>query len=178
MKNNSLFTILVICFCFNSLEGQTNNIYVEIFGVGLLGSINYERIVKDNIFARVSYGGFSTEDEVYDDSYTTGTLKTNVNPLSLGAHYLKGNKWKLEVGGGISHWMISFEGSIYGSNDIGGLTISKDGGYTMFYISIGIRYQNPKGGINVKLGLTPIIASIEGESVTLNWPHISLGYSF
>ena len=178
MKNNSIFAILVICFCFNSLKGQTNNIYAEFLGVGLLGSINYERMVKDNIFARVSYGGFSTEDEVYDDTYTTGTLKTSVNPLSLGAHYLKGKRWKLEVGGGISHCMISFEGSIDGSNDIGGLTISKDGGYTMFYTSIGIRYQNPEGGINVKLGLTPIIASIEGESSTLNWPHLSLGYSF
>ena len=48
----------------------------------------------------------------------------------------------------------------------------------MFYTSIGIRYQNPEGGINIKLGLTPIIASIEGESSTLNWPHLSLGYSF
>ena len=74
--------------------------------------------------------------------------------------------------------MISFEGSIDGSNDIGGLTITKDGGFTMFYTSIGIRYQNPEGGINIKLGLTPIIASIEGESSTLNWPHLSLGYSF
>ena len=182
MKKKPIFAILVICCCFNSLKGQTNNIYAEFLGVGLLGSINYERMVKDNIFARASYGGFSTEDEVYDDTYygygTTGTLKTSVNPLSLGAHYLKGNKWKLEVGGGISHWMISFEGSIDGSNDIGGLTITKDGGFTMFYTSIGIRYQNPEGGINVKLGLTPIIASIEGESSTLNWPHLSLGYSF
>ena len=55
---------------------------------------------------------------------------------------------------------------------------SDNKGFTMFYTSIGIRYQNPEGGINVKLGLTPIIASIEGKSSTLNWPHLSLGYSF
>ena len=74
--------------------------------------------------------------------------------------------------------MISFEGSTSGSNDIGSLTVSEDGGFIMLYTSLGLRYQNPEGGINVKLGLTPIIASIDGESSTLTWPHLALGYSF
>ena len=183
MKNKTIIAIVVLCCSLNSSKGQTNNIYAEFLGVGLLGSINYERMVKDNIFTRVSYGGFSVESEFYDDSYYYGygsasTLKKSVNPLSLGAHYLRGNKWKLEAGGGISYWMISFEGSTSGSNDIGSLTVSEDGGFIMLYTSLGLRYQNPEGGINVKLGLTPIIASIDGESSTLTWPHLALGYSF
>ena len=64
------------------------------------------------------------------------------------------------------------------ASDVGGISISEDGGFLMFYTSVGFRYQNPEGGINVKLGVSPTIVSFEGESATLPWPHIGLGYSF
>ncbi len=182
MRNKTIMAIVVLCCSFNSSKAQTNNIYAEFLGVGLLASLNYERMVKDNIFARVSYGGFSIESEVYDDYYygygSSSTLKTSINPFSLGAHYLRGNKWKLEAGAGISYWMISFEGESSGSNDVGGLSISADGGFLMFYTSFGIRYQNPEGGLNIKAGVSPIIANVDGETGTLPWPHLSLGYAF
>tara|TARA_Y100000816_G_C26071860_1_gene563878 strand:- start:759 stop:1307 length:549 start_codon:yes stop_codon:yes gene_type:complete len=182
MKNKSIMAIIVLCCSFNSAKAQTNNIYAEFLGVGLLGSLNYERMVRDNIFARVSYGGFSIEstNEEWDyyDGYTEVTTKTSINPLSLGAHYLRGNKWKLEAGAGISYWMISFEGSADLGGDVGGLSVSADGGFLMFYTSFGFRYQNPEGGLNFKAGVSPILASVDGESATLPWPHLSLGYSF
>ena len=181
MRNKTIMAIVVLCCSFNSSKAQTNNIYAEFLGLGLLGSINYERMVKDNIFARVSYGGFSVESETYDGYYgygTTSTLKTSINPLSLGAHYLRGNKWKLEAGAGITYWMISFEGESSGSNDVGGLSVSADGGFLMFYGSLGLRYQNPEGGLNLKVGVSPIIASVDGETGTLPMPHIALGYAF
>ena len=153
MRNKIIMAIVVLCCSFNSSKAQTNNIYAEFLGVGLLGSINYERMVKDNIFARVSYGGFSVESESFDDDYYyygTSTSKMSINPLSLGAHYLRGNKWKLEAGAGITYWMISF----------------------------GFRYQNPEGGLNLKVGVSPIVVSVDGETGTLAWPHIGLGYAF
>tara|TARA_Y100000748_G_scaffold199598_1_gene167278 strand:- start:34 stop:570 length:537 start_codon:yes stop_codon:yes gene_type:complete len=178
MKNKIIIAIVILCCSFNSSKGQTNNIYAEFMGVGLLGSINYERMVKDNIFARVSYGGFSLESTDYDDYWNDVTIKTSINPLSLGAHYLMGNKLKLEVGGGISYWMISFDGEASGANDVGGLSVSEDGGFLMFYGSLGFRYQNPEGGLNLKAGVSPILATVDGESATLPWPHLAIGYAF
>ena len=64
------------------------------------------------------------------------------------------------------------------TSDVGGISISGDGGYLMFYTSVGFRYQNPEGGINVKLGLSPTLLRYEGESAQLPMPHIGLGYSF
>ena len=172
--------MVVICCSFNSTKAQTNNIYAEFLGLGLLGSINYERMVKDNIFARASYGGFSVEttetDYDYYYGYTETEAKMTISPLSFGAHYLRGNKWKLEAGAGVTYWMIKFEGG-YGS-DVGGFSVSEDGGFLMFYTSFGFRYQNPEGGLTFKAGVSPIIAVVDGESGTIPWPHLALGYSF
>jgi len=180
MRNKIIMAIVVLCCSFNSSKAQTNNIYAEFLGLGLLGSINYERMVKDNIFARVSYGGFSVEstDEDYDyyNGWTTVDTKMSISPLSLGAHYLMGNKWKLEAGAGITYWMIGFDGGV--GSDVGTFSVSSDGGFLMFYGSLGIRYQNPEGGLNLKVGVSPIIASVDGETGTLPMPHLALGYAF
>ena len=189
MKIKTILASVLLCCSFQTVKGQTNNIYAEFLGVGLLGSINYERmIIPDKLFARASYGGFSvsttSSDPVYDDyGYYIGTIDSEVelsiNPLCLGAHYMFGNKWKAEIGGGISYWMMSLDASAeYATSDVGGISISGDGGYLMFYTSVGFRYQNPEGGINVKLGLSPTLLRYEGESAQLPMPHIGLGYSF
>ena len=86
-------------------------------------------MVKDNIFARVSYGGFSVETEGFDYYYDVVKTTTSINPLSLGAHYLRGNNWKLEAGAGVSYWMISIEGSADLGGDVGGLSVTADGGF-------------------------------------------------
>tara|TARA_X000000368_G_C22880588_1_gene645112 strand:+ start:196 stop:726 length:531 start_codon:yes stop_codon:yes gene_type:complete len=176
MINKIIIAMVVFCCSFSSIKAQTNNIYTEFLGLGLLGSVNYERMVKDNIFARVSYGGFSVESETDDYYLGTVTEKMSINPLSLGAHYLRGNKWKLEAGAGITYWMIKLEGGI--GQDVGGFSVSADGGFLMYYTSLGLRYQNPEGGLTFKVGISPIIASVDGETGTVTMPHLALGYSF
>ena len=47
---------------------QTNNIYVEGLGVGLLGSINYEREVMDKVFARVGITRYSGTMDIMETS--------------------------------------------------------------------------------------------------------------
>jgi len=189
MKIKTILASVLLCCFFQTVKGQTNNLYAELLGVGLLGSINYERmIIPDKLFARASYGGISvsttSSDPVYDDyGYYIGTIDSEVelslNPLCLGAHYMFGKKWKAEIGGGISYWMMSLDASAEdATSDVGGISISGDGGYLMFYTSVGFRYQNPEGGINVKLGLSPTLLRYEGESAQLPMPHIGLGYSF
>ena len=178
MKIKTILAFVFLCSSFQTVKGQTNNIYMELLGVGGMGSINYERmIIKDKLFARSSYGGFFVplifplreEKIVYDDyGNEVGSIISDVNsiinPLCLGAHYMFGKKWKVEIGGGISYWkkIKLLNNNIWGK----------------FYTSVGFRYQNPEGGINVKLGLSPTLLRYEGESAQLPMPHIGLGYSF
>ena len=45
---------------FSVASAQSNNVYMEMMGPTLLGvTINYERIVADNIAIRVGYGSAS-----------------------------------------------------------------------------------------------------------------------
>ena len=189
IKMKTILAFVIFCCSFQTVKGQTNNIYMEGLGVGLLASINYEKmIIPDKLFARASYGGFSISstslEDVYDDyGYYIGTVESEVelsiNPLCLGAHYMLGNKWKVEIGGGISYWMMSLDASAEeATQDLGGISISEDGGFLMFYTSLGFRYQNPEGGLTLKLGISPTILSYEGETGTLPMPHIGVGYSF
>ena len=45
MKIKTILASVILCCSFQTVKGQTNNIYVEALGVGLLGSINYERMI-------------------------------------------------------------------------------------------------------------------------------------
>ena len=154
---------------------QTNNIYVEGLGVGLLGSINYEREVMDKVFARVgisSYGGTVSENAYDDYGYYLGVIDTDfsIMPVIVGASYLMGNKWKLELGGGISYWMVS------GKLSWGDVESDEDDAALMTFYGVGgFRYQNPLGGITFRAGLSYLMIE---EVVVQNWPHISLGYGF
>ena len=152
---------------------QTNNIYVEGLGVGLLGSINYEREVMDKVFARVGIARMADTYTEYEDGYYGyGDLvefEWSVMPVIVGASYLMGNKWKLEVGGGISYWMVSGKLS-WGDVDGG----EADAALMTFYGVGGFRYQNPLGGITARAGLSYLMI----EDVAVAWPHISLGYGF
>ena len=50
-----IILILFLIFSYSkNLNGQTNNTYIEFLGVGLMGSVNYEKmLVPDKVFARV-----------------------------------------------------------------------------------------------------------------------------
>ena len=82
MNNKAIMVILMLSFSYSGAKAQTNNVYAEFLGLGLLGSINYERMVKDNIFAWVSYGDL-VETEGFDYYYDVVKKQQEVNPLSL-----------------------------------------------------------------------------------------------
>ena len=173
MKIKIISILFLICSYFQELNGQTNNTYIEFLGVGLLKSVNYEKmVVPDRVFARVSLGDLS-------DIETDETApKLKITPICLGVNYMVGNKWRLELGGGIAYWIISYEGESE-LTGFGGLTeVSEGGNYFNLYSTIGLRYQKPEGGINFKLGLSPTYAKIEGEKATFNFPHLSIGYAW
>ena len=179
MKIKSIIAALLLCCSLQPLKAQTNHVYGEFLGVGLLGGFSYERMVMDKLAARVSYGGFTaTSTSMISDAdygFTFVETEISVNPITAGAHYFFGDKFKAEIGAGISYWMVSFTGGA--SGDVGSLTITEDGGLLNLYTSVGLRYQNPDGGITFKLGLSPTIV-LGDEGGSLPFPHIGLGYSW
>ena len=60
-------------------------------------------------------------------------------PFIFKGSYRKANRSRLD----------SFTG-------IGDIGFTEGGNYLNFYSTLGLRYQNPKGGINFKVGLSPI----------------------
>ena len=82
-------------------------------------------------------------------------------PFIFKGSYKKANRSRLD----------SFTG-------IGDIGFTEGGNYLNFYSTFGLRYQNPKGGLNFKIGLSPIYLNIEGVRETINFPHLSLGYSW
>lgn len=168
------------------INGQNNNIYVEFLGLGLLGSVNHEiMLVPDKAYIRASLGYLIfTEKDTFDIDYGTDNFirdqTLTITPISLGANYLIGKKLKIEVGGGTTYWMTSLEGEStsigFGSNE--NVNFKTSGNYFNFYSTIGLRYQNPKGGLNFRIGLSPIYINIEGIKATLNYPYLSLGVLF
>ena len=175
MKIKIISILFLICSYFQELNGQTNNTYIEFLGVGLMGSVNYEKmVVPDRVFARVSLGDLS-------DIETDETApKLKITPICLGVNYMVGNKWRLELGGGIAYWIISYEGETQFNNfdNTEFVVITGDGNYFNLYSTLGLRYQNPEGGINFKFGLSPTYAKIEEEKETFNFPHLSIGYAW
>ena len=179
LKNIIFFSFLLS----SQMLAQTNHIYLGGLGAGLKTSINYERQLSEdgNLFLRAGYGMFSVENTsliMQDggfgfDFYTT---KVSINPAIMGIHYLRGNKLKLDLGIGLSYWMISIDGD--GSGALGGYDFGEEGSYANLYATIGFRYQNPDGGLTFGLGLTPTRLSVEGETGILPLPHLNIGYGF
>ena len=179
MKTKIISLSFLFCFSFDNSYGQTNNAYVEFLGIGLMGSINYEKmIVADKIFAMASLVYFNLEEKDTFDVYNVITEQSlSITPICLGAIYMYGNKLKVEAGGGIAYWITSYEwdAQFTGIGDIG---FTEGGNYLNFYSTLGLRYQNPKGGMNFKVGLSPIYLNIEGVRETIIFPHLSFGYSW
>ena len=166
-----IFILALIALLSNSVVlSQNNHIYVEVLGVGLLGSLNYERMIMDKVAARVGISSYSgTENE---DGTTAGFVTDDgfsIMPFIAGASYLMGNKWKLELGGGISYWIVSGKVSFgpFDSNE-------KDASLLTFYGVGGVRYQNPEGGITYRLGINYLMI----EDIGIPFPYLSLGYEF
>jgi len=108
MKN-----ILFILLFTGALYGQKNSVYLESFGNGFLGSVNYERQLTEEqkLFVRAGIG-FNSNLGILDDYETSFTI-----PVSL--HYLVNlkNKNYLDIGVGSTLIESNFE-SLHAPNTI------------------------------------------------------------
>ena len=73
---------------------QANTVYFELFGNGLLYSVNYDRMITDNISVRAGYGGLSVS-----SASTMEDVKITMMPV-LGNYLMGGGNHKLEIGAG------------------------------------------------------------------------------
>ena len=159
-----MLTAASVTLILSSGFAQTNTVYLELFGNALVGSINYDRMVTDNVSVRVGYGAINVT------STTEGTLteEVGITMIPIIGNYLRGEgSHKLEVGGGIVMITVDYTGSMEDLN----FSIGAEG--SVFTGNVGYRYQKPDGGIFFKASL----CSFFGDEL-VPWFGLGLGYSF
>tara|TARA_Y100000590_G_scaffold36855_2_gene39855 strand:+ start:17461 stop:17895 length:435 start_codon:yes stop_codon:yes gene_type:complete len=114
----------------NGVNAQTNFLYGEIGGAGYLSTINYERLLSDNITGRIGFG-----------STTRGNPENkNVSFFPLSLHYFKGDEnRKAEFSGGVTILSGKLERG-RGDNKVQAKPIT-------LYIGVGHRYQKSSSGL-------------------------------
>lgn len=156
-----------------SNEPKPNAIYVELFGNGILYSINYDRLLSTNgnlkISARV---GFSYVDiDLFDE------IKGTVIPIEfLG---WMGNKRHLEFGVGLSSQFVEVK-------DVSILGPTQQVTSNAYYLTgrVGYRRQKPDGGFVFRAGFVPMFLLSESNSDASSrsefvpWFGLSFGYAF
>lgn len=144
-----------------SIHAQANTVYFELFGNGLVYSVNYDRMVTDNISVRAGYGGLTVK-----SIETQEEAKITMIPV-LGNYLMGDGNHKLEIGGGVVMVSIDYSGNV---EDID-FSIGADGAIPTG--NLGYRYQKPEGGLFFKASLCPFFGDEMVTSIGLG-----LGYSF
>tara|TARA_B110000196_G_scaffold234819_1_gene203274 strand:- start:860 stop:1321 length:462 start_codon:yes stop_codon:yes gene_type:complete len=143
--------IFVVTLTVNSY-GQKNNIYTELGGAAYTMTFNYERMLTNNILARVGYG--SSDAQVARDD--------KIRFMPIGAAYLMGlGDHKFELGGGMTmlQGTLEMRGESTDDNSI--------------FFGGGYRYQKGTGGFLLSLkGYYLFIGDFSAP-----WAGMSLGWT-
>lgn len=155
-----------------------NSIYVEGLGAGLYYSINYERLVIEDLAVRAGFGYTSISVSAGDASSSSSTTVIPVTASYLG---IGSKKHILEVGGGFS---FTFFG---GEAKSGTLSSSGSGMALLTDALLGYRLQPVDGaGFNFRVGAM----AVAGKGLSLSavndpeafgvvpWGYLSMGASF
>jgi hypothetical protein len=144
-------------------------VYLDVLGIGGLGSINYEhdRILKNKFSVGVS-GGFST---IHLRDYTRKFNPDLIFPLSL--HVLYGNIHQIEIGVGqtissIPKTIHTYIHTYIHTQHIRAINFGTT-------LTAGYRFQHPKTGLMLRCGYTPLI---DKNRYYKHWGVISIGYVF
>jgi hypothetical protein len=154
-----------------------NSIYVEGLGAGILYSINYERLVAEDLGVRLgfSYTSVSASSGTSSASASFITIPVTVSYLGVGSKHNM-----LELGGGLSFLHTSGSASGVGVSSSGsGTTVLPD-------LLIGYRLHPIDGaGFHFRVGAMAFVgkglgfSDADPEAVgVLPWLYVSLGASF
>ena len=165
-----LFSVLSTSFT----KAQTNTVFMELGGNGLVWSLNYDRMITEKISIRVGYGFFQISDLFFNtelqDDVEDSYYDSKVSLVPIVVNYLLGSgNHKLEIGLGIRYAMVEGNGFIWN------LPLPDNGSETSATGVLGYRYHSDTGGFSFRLSLAPIYH--EGREF-FAMPGLSLGYSF
>lgn len=154
-----------------------NTVYVEGLGAGLLYSVNYERLVIEDLAVRGGFGYWSATVSAGDASSSSSVLTLPVTASYLG---IGSKKHILELGGGMTFAIFS------GAANSGLASASGDGMSILTDALLGYRLHPVDGaGFNFRVGGMAMMG--KGLSLSTNdpeafgvvpWFYLSMGGSF
>jgi hypothetical protein len=158
-----------------------NSIYLEGLGAGLLYSVNYERMVIDEVGVRLGFSYMSFGASATANGNTTSASASFLTiPITASYVGIRSGKHSLELGGGTT--------IAYASGSASGIGASASGAGVMPYgiAMVGYRlHPVDHAGFQLRVGLMAVI----GEGLALSnpdpkslgvlpWGYLSLGASF
>ena len=153
-----------------------NAIYLDLLGPGLLYSINYDRMLTDDVAGRIGFSYLSFGASASDSSGTTSAsaefsywaLPLTVSYLGIGSETNM-----LEVGGGAVIMNVKGSGVVETDDTSQDAAASA----TLFAATgmVGYRRQPADGGFVFRIGASPVMTFGAGF---LPWGYLSLGAAF
>jgi hypothetical protein len=153
-----------------------NAIYADLLGPGLFYSLNYDRVITDDLSARIGISYLSFGASATDGAGTTASASFSYWAVPLTVSYLGiGSENNMfEVGGGGVLMNVKGSGLVDASGEAGA---SGSASSTMIALTAlaGYRHQPADGGFVFRIGLSPEMVIGSGF---LPWGYLSLGAAF
>lgn len=153
-----------------------NAIYLDLLGPGLLYSINYDRMLTDDLSVRIGFSyltlGASSSDgqgNTASADFSYWAVPLTVSYLGIGSH-----SNMLELGGGPILMHVEGSGIVEVEDEETG---EVGASATVFALTgmVGYRHQPADGGFVFRIGASPVMAFDAGF---LPWGYLSLGAAF
>lgn len=159
-----------------------NSVFVEGLGAGLIYSLNYERMVTDDVAVRGGFGyvSFGGSTSVNGQTTSSGSVSLLTIPITVSYTGIRARSSSLELGGGTTIAYAS------GSGSGAGVSASGSGVMPFAVAMVGYRlHPVDHAGFQLRVGAM----AIAGEGLGLSnpnansfgvipWAYLSLGASF
>lgn len=146
-----------------------NLVYLELLGNGGLYSINYERMLSNDLSARLGFSYFSISASASSSDGSQSSAKASIVTAPALFNYMVGGKnHKLEMGAGATLIYVSASAS-------GGAASASGEGVGVAGTGVaGYRYSPADGGFVFRVGYTPLF----GKGGYQSWGGMSFGGTF
>jgi hypothetical protein len=154
-----------------------NAIYADLLGPGLFYSLNYDRVLTDDLSARIGFSylslGVSASDGAgtsVSESFSYWAVPLTVSYLGIGS---PDNMFEVGGGGVLMH--VKGQGLV----DAQGENVDAEGNLDSMLMGMtalaGYRHQPADGGFVFRVGVSPLMVFGSGF---LPWGYLSLGAAF